>query len=164
MTVSETDYLIDACRYLLEEVRNAAVELRVVLPARQYVAMGGSVFDCEQVTVSGMSIQTGLVSPEGSGLDVIGPCPVTWNVTAEVAIVVCAHEAVSGPRGQSAPSVHDIEADSEAVSAGYGVIKRAVETIASSGQAGRVGCNVTLGQPQGGLIAVVATVQVNLWL
>ena len=160
----ETDYLIDACRYLLDEIRNAAVELRVDLPARQYVTMGGSVFDCEQVTVSGMSIQTGVVGAEGSGPDVIGSCPVVWNVTMEAAVVVCAHETTSGPRGQSVPSTSDIEADSESVSAGFGVLKRAVETVASSGRAGKLSCSVELGQPQGGLIAVVATVRVNLWL
>lgn len=156
--------LLTNSRYILKHIEDAAVELNFELPARRYVTVGGSVFDCEQVTVSTMTSNTGVVSPSAGALDVIGPCPPVWNAAYEAAIVLCASEAVEGPRGTKLPPVEKVEADASNMSTAYAIIVNAVDAIAGSGDVGSISCVVTFGQPQGGLIAVVATITANLWV
>lgn len=142
-------------------VEAAALDPVLVLPSRQYVTVGGSVFDCEQVSVSGMTVSTGLVSPVGESLQLISECPAAWNTSIEAAIVVCASEKMEGPRGDQAPSVDGIEEDTERMSAASAALINAAESLV--GDYGQVNCSIQLGQPQGGLIATVATIGVNLW-
>jgi hypothetical protein len=159
----EPDDLINNARYILGKIEEAAASVDLTLPDRRYVTVGGSVYDCEQVTVSAMTAQTGIVSPEADALQVIGPCPPTWNVTYEAGIVLCAHEKVRGPRGELPPKVEDVELDTMSMSKAYAALVNAVDLISSEGVVGRMTANVQFGQPQGALIAAVATISTNLW-
>lgn len=155
------DVLVAMARDILEKVVAEADLLDVDLPERQYVTVGGSVFDCEQVVVSAMTANTGLVSATGEGLDVIGGCPPVWSAVFEVGIVVCASEKMGGTRGNVRPAVEGIEADAERMSKATAVLVNAAETMTEP--FGAVRCTIQLGQPQGALIATVATITVNLW-
>lgn len=147
---------------ILTQIEAEATNLSFSLPERRYTTVGGAVFDCEQVSVSVMSVQTGVVSSEGNALQIVGNCPPVWNASFEVAIVLCASEAVEGPRGQILPDVAKVEADSAAMSAAYAILVNAAEALVTD--AGPVTCTIQLGQPQGGLIAAVAQINANLWL
>lgn len=153
--------LVDMAREILSRVAIEADALDFTLPSRQYVTVGGSVFDCEQVSVSAMSANTGLVSATGEGLEVIGNCPPVWSAPFEVAIVFCANEKMEGTRGNQLPAVAGIEADAEAMSTAMAVIVNTAEVLSSL--FGSVRCTIELGQPSGALIAVVGTITTNLW-
>lgn len=160
----EAGDLFAAARAMLERVEATAATMEYTLPGRRYTTVGGSVYDCEQVTVSVMSSAVGIVSAEGTG-GLVGPCDPTWNVTYEIAIVRKAHEANEGPRGQLVPTVEKIEADASGMSSAYAVLVNAIEAVSSDAiGVGRVTGSVQFGQPQGGLVAAVATVTANLWV
>ena len=148
-------------RDILARVVTEAAALDLDLPDRQYITVGGATFDCEQVSVSAMSANTGLVQATGEGLDLIGNCPPVWSAPFEVAIVLCANEKMEGTRGQLSPAVSGIEADADKISAAVATIVNVAESL--SGINGPVRCEIQLGEPQGGLIAAVGTVTTNLW-
>lgn len=161
----ETGDLVGTLRWVLDRIvtEAAALENALELPSRRYVTVGGAVFDCEQVVVSGMSINTGLASPTGDSLQLItSGCAVAWSAQIEAAIVFCANEKMGGTRGEQAPLVSGIEADAEKMSKCSAVLANVAEKMPDT--FGPVSCNIQLGQPQGGLIAAVATIGSNLWL
>lgn len=156
--------LIAGCRAVLAHVNSEAAKLGYALPTRQYSTVGGSVYDCEQTTVSAMSSAVGIVSPDSNPMNLVGPCDPIWNVTYEVAIVRCAAETVTGPRGESPPTTAAIEIDTDGMSSAYAVLLNVAETMAAADDGvGRVTANVVFGQPEGGLIATVMTLTANLW-
>lgn len=156
------DDLFNSSRALLARVEGEAVALQFELPERRYVTVGGSVFDCEQVTVSAMRNATGVVDPAGSAMNTLGNCPVVWNTTYEIAIVLCAAEQIQGRRGATPPPVENVEADAHSMSVATAVLTNVAETITD--QTGPVTADLQFGQPQGGLIATVLTLTANAWL
>lgn len=155
--------LINNARYILNNVEAAAASLAFALPDRRYVTVGGSVYDCPQVTVSAMSSMAGLVSPDTNALQTLGPCPPIWQVTYEAAIVLRAAEATEGARGTIAPSVSKVESDTLNMSTAYAALINAIDLMTEDGIVGRLAATVQMGQPEGGLIAAVATIMTNLW-
>lgn len=155
------DVLVAMARDILERIGTEADSLDLSLPDRQYVTLGGAVFDCEQVSVAAMSANTGVVSATGEGLDVIGNCPPVWSAPFEAAIVLCANEKMGGPRGQLLPLVSAVEEDAAKMSLAAAVLINVAEGMTDS--FGPVRCTIELGQPQGGLVAAVATITTNLW-
>lgn len=148
---------------ILSAVESSALTLHVTLPDRQYVTVGGSVYDCEQVTVSAISSDTGLVGAESGGMSDLDPCDPVWKCVYEVGVVRKAVEAVSGARGTILPKVADVEADTKVVSADFAVLVGAAQAMSDAGVFRRMATSVQFGQPQGGLIAAVASFTVNLW-
>lgn len=155
------DVLTAMARDILERTVTEAAALNLTLPSRQYITVGGATFDCEQVSVSAMSVNTGMVQATGEGLDLIGGCPPVWSAPFELAIVVCANEKMEGARGQLAPAVSGIESDAETMSKAVAVIANVAESMALP--FGNVRCSIQLGEPQGGLIAAIGTITANLW-
>ena len=156
------DDLMTNGRAMLSAVTNAANQLNFVLPARRYVTVGGSVYDCPQVTVSVMHSDAGDIAPGRNPKILVGPCDPTWNVTYEIGIVLTAVEAATGPRGETLPTTAAIETDTTAMSAAYATLANALSAISGS-VTGPMRGSIMFGQPQGGLIAVVATITANLW-
>lgn len=152
-------------RRMLEEINNAAAELEdYTVPERQYVTTGGAVYDCEQVTVSANQITIGLAGDNGSGGAMVN-CDSGWNVQLELAIVRSASEAPTGRRGDGAPTVECIERDAELSSSDVAMLTRAVGAVAGPNweQFGVVPASIQLGEVQGGLLAAVLNVTLNIW-
>lgn len=162
--MTEPAEMLGTLRYILRKVEDAAASAGFVLPGRRYVTTGGSVFDCEQVTVSAMSSEAGTVSSDPAAISLIGNCEPTWNAVFEVAIVVCASEIMEGPRGEEMPTVAAIESDAAKTSAMYGVLRDALDSMVASDEVGAPSASVTFGQPEGGFIAVVMSLNINLWV
>lgn len=154
------DYLLDSARQVLTYIEQAAAEAEFELPGRRYVTVGGSVYDCEQVTVSVMNASSGMAGAVVPTPTTPG-CPIVWNATYQAAIVVCAVEAVTGPRGQSLPPVEAVERDTASMSAAFAVLADAVETLTATVM-GAYSVSFQFGQPQGGLIAAEVTLTGNL--
>lgn len=154
------DDLIGSARHVLSVVEQAAVEAGFTLPARRYVTVGGSVYDCEQVTVSVMSAASGVAGSALPGQTTPG-CTQIWNATYIAAIVVCAVEANSGPRGNIIPSVERVEEDTARMSAAFAVLTDAIQRLTETAL-GAYSVTFQFGQPQGGLIAAQATLSGNL--
>lgn len=161
----EADVLITNGRKILEQVRTSAAKYGYTLPVRQYVTVGGSVFDCEQVVVSAIRAGTGVVESESAdALALVGPKVPVWNVTYEVSIVRTAAEKVSGPRGDILPTPGQIEADAAVVSTIFAILDDVVVAMSDAiDGVGRLRASFEMGQPEGGLIAGVMTVTSNLW-
>lgn len=151
---------------ILQAIRDAAVQLGpgYALPERQYISAGGAVYDCEQVAVSVITSATGIVDPTGTPLSAVGNCNVVWNSTFEAAIVICSAETISGPRGAELPSAEQITEDAQNIDKMTDVLGLAITAVAESGVAGNLTASIAYGQPQGGLIAAVATIQLNAWV
>lgn len=154
------DDLLISARRVLSAIKEAAAEADFDLPGRRYVTVGGSVYDCEQVTVSVMSATSGVAGAAIPGETTPG-CVQIWNATYTVAIVVCAAEANTGPRGNIAPTVEKIEEDTARMSAAFGVLTDAVQALTDTAF-GAYSVTFQFGQPQGGLIAAEATLTGNL--
>ena len=161
--MAEGDLLYQNLHYLLRRVVEAAIPLGVDLPIRQYVTLGGAVFDCEQVSVSAMSSEVGTVSSDPGAINLLGNCPPTWNMSYELAIVTCAAERMETQRGSRAPDVARVDRDALQVSRSYAVLRDTIDTIVASGDLGTPSASFQFGQPQGGLIACVATLNANVW-
>lgn len=153
-----------SARLILSSIEDAAVTLGVVLPVRRYIGAGGAVYDCEQVVVSSISSQTGLVDPTGAPVAAIGNCNVIWNTTFEAAIVICSAEKVAGPRGAVLPTAEQMTTDADNIDKMTDVLGAAITAIAESGVVGNLTASVAYGAPQGTLIAAVATVTLNAWV
>lgn len=145
---------------LMSEVESAATALSVELPDRRVLPSGGAVYDCEMVAVSALGLTAGLPSTQTPGG--LAPCgPEAWSVQTEIAIVRKANEQATGPRGEYPPTVAMIQDDTDSVSADTAVLIRALGSYAGDARAATA--SFSIGQPQGGLIAVVATSSVVLW-
>ena len=152
----------DALDRTLASVEDAAVRLGVTLPARRYVTVGGAVYDCEQVSVSALSMTTGLVGGLANPMSDLGPCDPIWNMIVEIAVVRCAQERPDGPRGELPPRLEWVSADATAMSQDSSVLTEAVWAASADPLlAGEPQVNLAFTQPQGGLVAVVATVTYN---
>lgn len=156
--------LFTTMQYLMWHLETAATEVGMVLPARRYVTVGGSVYDCEQAVVTTLGSDPGIVSADPGAINLLGNCDVPWNMQFEVAIVVCAQEKPTGRNGDGPPTVESIEADANTMSSAYAVLRTMVDNIVASGDLGAPGGNVQFGQPQGGLIATVLALNTNAWI
>lgn len=152
---------ISSARLLLDTVQEAAVALGVELPERRILTAGGVVYDCELVAVSAISSATGMAA--SGSMSALGPCGTVWRNELEIAIVICSAETISGPRGQIAPTPAQIETDTENVSKLADVIAETAILLTNSETVGEPTFSLQYGQPQGGLIAVVASVSMNSW-
>lgn len=160
----EPNLLYANMHYLLDRVVEQALLADFTLPTRQYVTLGGAVFDCEQVSVSAINSDPGLVSSDPGAINLLGNCDVPWNTNYEVAIVLCAVERVIGQRGESPPPVEKVDADALQISAAYAVLRDVVDVIVASGDLGTPSASIAFSQPQGGLIAVVLSFNSNVWV
>jgi hypothetical protein len=160
----EPNLLYTNMHYLLDRTVEQALLASFDLPTRQYVTLGGAVFDCEQVSVSAINSDPGLVSSDPGAINLLGNCDVPWNTNYEVAIVLCAAERIQGQRGEKAPPVEQVDADALKISAAYAVLRDVVDNIVASGDLGTPSASIAFSQPQGGLIAVVLSLNANVWV
>lgn len=163
MAALDTGDVREALHRVLDAVEWAATELGVVLPDRRYATVGGAVYDCAQVSVSGLQIGPGLTGATAAGFADLVPCDPVWNMSVEIAIVRCANEKPDGPRGELPPKVEWVEADVEAMSADAAVLAEAASALSSDPAivAGAPTVALQFTQPQGGLVAVSATITFN---
>lgn len=156
----ETGDLHQVVSALMTTVETAASRLGVELPDRRVLPAGGAVYDCPMVAVSVTGLTAGL--PDSTTPGGLVPCsPAAWSTQLELAIVRTANERPTGPRGELPPEPRDIEADLACVSADMAVLLGAVNDYVGDTRSGTA--SITIGQPQGGLIATVASTSVPLW-
>jgi hypothetical protein len=87
--------LFDEAERFLAKVNDAADELDVTLPDRQYITIGEAVFDCEQVAVTLGAVSIGLPNMPQVGINEIGNCcPPGWSMHLVVDIVRCVPQPV----------------------------------------------------------------------
>lgn len=162
--MTEIDLVSQNLRYLLDKVEQAAVQLSYDLPARRYYTVGGAVYDCEQVVVSAMSSDPGIVSADPGAINLLGNCDASWNGVFEATIVLCAAEGITTRTGSyTPPPVEDVMLDADRMSGAYAVLRTAVENIATDQTLGAPSGRITFGQPQGGLIACSLNINTNVW-
>lgn len=158
--------VVTTLRYVLDRVRSVAADLEVELPDRQYVTTGGAVYDCAQVVVSANAITVGIAGAEGpSSIGMHGVIP-GWTCLLELSIVRNASEAMQGRHGTIAPSVNDIESDTEVADKDAAILCGAVAALAGPDwdQRGEIPASLQFGDVEGGFTAVVLTATINLWM
>jgi hypothetical protein len=134
------------------------------LPDRRYYTVGGAVYDCPQIVVSADTVTPGLTNAQSSGIPtLLESCDTIWSVTSTVAYVACAAEVVQGARGTKAPPIADVERDAANMALAVSALVALVEDLVGDPKFGSALASITLGQPQGGLIAAEATITANLW-
>jgi hypothetical protein len=74
----------------LDLVVDAAAELGIELPAKQYITTGEAAYDCNQVVVAIQAVSIGLPNMPPTGINEIGNCcPPAWSMHLAVDIVRC---------------------------------------------------------------------------
>src|SRR6478735_5479322 len=97
--------LTAALRKLLQDVQNVAISMDIVLPDRRFVTVGGVVYDCEQVSVSGDTILPQLAGVIDTAPDPVYACDPIWHTNADVSIVRKSCNTPGGRRGTTPPTV-----------------------------------------------------------
>ena len=79
----------DYAKEVLTHVEESALSLLIDLPSSRYVTTGEPVYDCEQVVVTIVSLQTGLPEGNQSGVPQTVDCSAPWSLVMDVGIVRC---------------------------------------------------------------------------
>lgn len=74
---------------IIEKIEESALAMLVDLPTSRYVTTGEPVYDCEQVVVAIVSLQTGLPEGSQSGVPQTIDCGSPWSLVMDVGIVRC---------------------------------------------------------------------------
>ncbi|AKJ72562.1 hypothetical protein PP301_gp024 [Gordonia phage GMA2] len=148
--------LFDVGQRLLDATVNAASLQLYDIPSKQFVTTGAAVFDCEQVSVSLLRVDSGLGLTPGAELVQAGPqCDVGWSVTAEVAIVRCA-PTPSGRSGTvSADKINNAAKNS---SKDVFILQSAIEAFAQD-TFGGFSVEIIPEQHEGGMVATSAMIR-----
>ncbi|QEM41562.1 hypothetical protein SEA_FORZA_95 [Gordonia phage Forza] len=147
--------LSTAGQTMLEHVISAAQLQLFDLPSRRFVTTGPAVFDCEQVSVSLLRINSGMGMNPGGELIQGGPnCNFGWSLVADIAIVR------KGPtpnnKGIIPPS--KLDAGTEQSSQDIFILQEAIETLAEASMGGFTASLIPL-EIEGGFVAVMASIQ-----
>lgn len=141
---------------VLDYVLNAASLELYDVPSRHVVTTGPAVFDCEQVAVSLLRIETGLGANQGGELVQGGPnCDVGWSVILEVAIVRCAPDP-SKRTGVITPD--SLLKAAERSSKDTYILMTAIENLAEELYGG-FSVDLIPEQIEGGMVATTATIK-----
>lgn len=151
----------DEASKLLDYAVSAALDNQIGIPALQFVTQGQAVWDCEQVSATMVSVSTGLPGSTRPGAQAIVNCPLTWQVTVELAIVRCQVAAV-GQDG-SPPNASQLLADARQSAADTLILQSAASSRASE-QFGGVVCSISYPAPSGEFTATVGRYQVAIVL
>lgn len=135
---------------LLTAVNNGALSLLVDLPAHQYITTGQPAFDCPQVAITLVSLQTGIPGDDtgASGAPTAFDCQGGWSVIAEISIVREGYAVASN----GSANLEDIKTSAKASSADCAVLDEALREITSNSFS-ITRAAITYGAYEGGLIA-----------
>lgn len=143
---------------LTQILATASLEL-YDLPSRHVVTTGPAVFDCEQVAISLLRVETGLGLNPGGELVQGGPsCDVGWSLICEVAIVRCG-PTPSQRSGVITPA--KTLAACEQSSRDVYILMSAIETIANDIYGG-FSVTIIPEQIEGGFVATSASLRMVL--
>lgn len=152
----DTTRVYDYAQSVLSLVNDAALELLVDLPTKQYATSGEAAYDCEQVAVTGVSLTTGLPASDAQSLGIPTPiaCTPVWSINFDITIVRC------GPKVQRSGTVlaDDLNSAFLRTSADIAVLIRAIDKLVTLRQFGNVIASMQMGPPQGDMVSTVATV------
>lgn len=144
--------LSDFVDEVAQAVVNAALLAAVDIPLNLVTPVGGIVYDCEMVAVSVSEIRPGLFDEQQL---VAGCGPGGYQATVDIAIVRPTCALPSGVNGEIPPGQAEYLTDLESVSKDAGVLASAMEDLLSKKGSGSF--SIALGEPNGGMIGVVAT-------
>lgn len=150
--------LSTAGEFFLQTIIDAATLELYTLPSKQFVTTGPAVYDCEQVSVSLMRINTGIGLGRDGELVQGGPqCQFGWTLLADLAIVRCAPT----PNSRGIIAANKLIAGTESVSQDIYILMNAVQTIAESAFGG-FSASLVPDQSEGGFVAATATIGVAM--
>lgn len=150
--------LSNAGEYFLQAIIDAASVELYTLPSKQFVTTGPAVYDCEQVSVSLMRINTGMGLGRDGELVQGGPqCQFGWTVMADLSIVRCA----PGPNTKGVITADKLMTGTESVSKDIFILMQAIETIAERSFGG-LSASLVPEPPEGNFVAATATIGVVL--
>lgn len=146
----------DYAQNVLGFVNDAALELLIDLPTKQYATSGEAAYDCEQVAVTGISLTTGLPASDVQSLGIPAPieCMPIWSINFDITIVRC------GPKIQRNGTVlaEDLNTAFYRTSGDIAVLIRAIDKLVNYRQFGNVIASMQMGPPQGEMVSTVASV------
>ena len=152
--VAEVERVFAEASVFLQHIVDAADELVVALPDKQYVTAGEAVHDCEQVVVTMTEVTSGL---PGLPVQIIENCPLTWTMAAIVDIARCGPKptstgTISADKLTEAARVHSADA---------AVLMNAANRRLTE-KFGGVGASIVFVIPEGGFIVTRMLVQVSV--
>lgn len=167
MSVSTNDPYA-ATQRIMDALVAAALALDVSLPSRQIISVGGAVYDKEGVYVTLGTMSLGLANAAGQNVMVLpAPCDATWQISAEAAIVRCAHERMTGPRGDRLPTPAMIAQDLADASADAAVLAGALDLLSRDAVGalafGTPSMAISFLPVEGGLRSTSAVLTTGLW-
>lgn len=159
--ITRVSDLVQSC---LAALVASAAGLSVSLPSRQIAAAGSVPYDCSQVVVTVIQIGTGTPEPTGPRTGMLtypnaDSNSTLYQATIQLAIVRGTHDTPTGPLGQTAPTPAAYLANLTNASQDAAALIRAVNQIAEN-EMSAVPRTVTIGTPQGGLVATSARITV----
>jgi hypothetical protein len=139
-------------------INTAALQVLVDVPPRQYVTSGPTpVFDCEQVVVNILTMNTGLPGASVVTIPVAVDCTPMWTVICELVIVRCAPPVVRGTQ-----TTDSITAAFQTSSIDTGILIDAVDMIREDNFFGNISASITVRSDEGGMIATVCRLSAGL--
>lgn len=143
---------------ILDKVVNVASLHLYDLPSKQYVTTGPAVFDCEQVAVSLLRINSGLGLNPGAELVQGGPgCDFGWSIVAELAIVRCAPK----PSPKGVVPLDRLKAGTEKSSQDTFILLETIEALAEEIYGGFNASLIPFGS-EGAFVSTSATITMVL--
>ena len=143
---------------MLNSVLNAAALNLYDLPGKQYVTTGPAVFDCEQVAVSLLRIDSGIsMNPAAELIQAGAGCDFGWSILAEIAIVRCAPK----PNTKGVVPATKLMAGTEQSSQDAFILMSAIESLAQSAWGG-FSASLMPNEIEGGFVATSANVKMVL--
>lgn len=152
------DRLSNGLKWVLDTVVKVYAAAGVPLPERQIITVGEAVADCEQVSVSFMSLGKGLPGQVG---DTVQRCNSPSTATVHVQVIRCV--PVVGPgRGRVAPTPEQLEASTEVQTRDAWLLMMVAEALEADLQHGGMGmtANIEGGSPQGGFAGPILTLEI----
>ena len=149
----------NCAQMLIDCVNEAGLSLLVDIPQRQLVTTGQAAYDCDQVSATLISLQTGIPGDDtgAAGMPTAFDCAGGWSVIIELAIVRCG--LMPDKRGNI--SIDDIRAAAKQSSRDSAVFDEALRLFADS-SISLVRAAISYQEPQGGAIGTTMRITAAL--
>lgn len=142
---------------VIQRANELAIEQLLDLPAKQYATSGMAVYDCEQLAITGISLQSGLPGTGPPAITTGMVCDGPWSLSFEIALVRCA-PAMSA---KGVISIAGYDEGFKITSRDAEFLIQLVDDVAGLGF-DNVLATISLGPIEGGFIATTARVTAGL--
>lgn len=144
---------------VLAKLELAALEDLRDIPKKRYVTSGNATWDCEQVVVTVLSVNTGLPGGSGGPVPQSMVCAPMWSVALDMTIIRCGPKITS----KGTMSADSLNKSFESSSRDVEVLMRTVDKMVTDpDNFGNVLAQVTVMEPQGDMIGTTARITAGL--